>query len=137
MICYVPEIYIKKYKNSLVFFPTGKTLQIFIHIPQMSANLVHEYACSYHESRACMCVYVYVCVCVCGCGCVCVCVYVCVCDFSFYSNMHAQALLKALVYIILWSNYVMDVVNVVMFYLIIISDATNEFLPGDNKDLLN
>ena len=31
----------------------------------------------------------------------------------------------------------MDVVNVVMFYLVIIFDATNEFLPGDNKDLLN
>ena len=31
----------------------------------------------------------------------------------------------------------MDVVNVAMFYLVIISDITNEFLPGDNKDLLN
>ena len=31
----------------------------------------------------------------------------------------------------------MDVANVVMFYLVTISDATNEFLPGDNKDLLN
>ena len=39
---------------------------------------------------------------------------------------------------IIWSNYnVMDVVNVVMFYLAIISDVTNEFLPGDDKDLLN
>ena len=27
----------------------------------------------------------------------------------------------------------MDVVNVVLFYLEIISDATNELLPGDNK----
>ena len=31
----------------------------------------------------------------------------------------------------------MDVVNVVTFYLVITSDATNEFLPGDDKDLLN
>ena len=31
----------------------------------------------------------------------------------------------------------MDVVNVLMFYLVIISDSTNECLPGDNKDLLN
>ena len=39
---------------------------------------------------------------------------------------------------ILWFNYnVMDVVNVVTFYLVIISDATNEFLSGYNKDLLN
>ena len=30
-----------------------------------------------------------------------------------------------------------DVVNVVTFYLVIISDATNERLPGDNNDLLN
>ena len=39
---------------------------------------------------------------------------------------------------ILWVGYAfMDVVNVVMFYLVIISYAINEFLPGDNKDLLN
>ena len=51
--------------------------------------------------------------------------------------LHVKALLKALVYMILWLNYnVMDVVNVVMFYLVIISDATNEFLPTDDKDLL-
>ena len=31
----------------------------------------------------------------------------------------------------------MDVVYVVMFCLVIICDATNEFLPGDSKDLLN
>ena len=31
----------------------------------------------------------------------------------------------------------MDVVNVVMFYLVIISDTTNEFLPGNNTDLFN
>ena len=31
----------------------------------------------------------------------------------------------------------MDVLDVVMFYLVIIPDATNEFLPGDDKDLLN
>ena len=29
------------------------------------------------------------------------------------------------------------VVNVVVFYFVIISDATKEFLPGDNKNLLN
>ena len=39
---------------------------------------------------------------------------------------------------ILWFNYnIMDVVNVVMFYLITIPDATNEFLSGDNKSLSN
>ena len=54
----------------------------------------------------------------------------CVCSFF-------KALLNALVYMILWFNNVMDVVNIVMFYLVIISDATNVFLPGDNKDLLN
>ena len=31
----------------------------------------------------------------------------------------------------------MDVVNVVMLYLIIICNATNEFLLVNNKDLLN
>ena len=31
----------------------------------------------------------------------------------------------------------MDVGNVVMFYLVIISDTTNKFFPGDNKDLMN
>ena len=30
-----------------------------------------------------------------------------------------------------------DVVNANMFYLVIISDTTNEFLPGDYKDLQN
>ena len=39
---------------------------------------------------------------------------------------------------ILWFNYnVTDMVNAVKFYLVIISDATSESLPGDNKDLLN
>ena len=32
---------------------------------------------------------------------------------------------------------VMDVVHVVMSYLVIISDATDEYLPGDNEVLLN
>ena len=32
---------------------------------------------------------------------------------------------------------VVDVVNVVMFYLVSVSDTTNEFLPGYNEDLLN
>ena len=35
---------------------------------------------------------------------------------------------------IIWFNYNdMDAVHVLMFHLVIISDATNEFLPGDNK----
>ena len=47
-------------------------------------------------------------------------------------NLHVKALLKALVYMILWFNYnVKDVVYIVMFYFVIISDTTNEFLPGD------
>ena len=36
----------------------------------------------------------------------------------------------------LWFDFYimsMDVVNVVIFYLINISDTTNDFLPGDNK----
>ena len=34
-----------------------------------------------------------------------------------------------------WSNYnVMDVINVVMLYVVIISDDTNEFLLCDIKD---
>ena len=38
----------------------------------------------------------------------------------------------------LWFNHnVMGEVNVVMFCLVVISDATNEFLPGDNEDSLN
>ena len=61
-------------------------------------------------------------------------VFCCCCFF----NLHAAVLLKALVSMISWSSYnVMDVVNVVMFYVVIISDATNGFLPGDNEDLLN
>ena len=48
--------------------------------------------------------------------------------------MHVKAFLKALEYTILWFNYdVMDDVNVVMFHLVIISDATNEFLPGQKR----
>ena len=43
-----------------------------------------------------------------------------------------------MMYMILWFNYnVMDVRNVVMFYLVSIADTTNEFLPADNTDLLN
>ena len=60
----------------------------------------------------------------------------CMCVCCFY--LHVKVLLKALVYMILWSNYnIVDVVNVIMFNLIIISDATNQFLPGDNRGLLN
>ena len=50
-------------------------------------------------------------------------------------DLHDMALLKALVYMIVCFNYdVIGVVNVVRFHLAIISDATNESLPGDNKD---
>ena len=31
----------------------------------------------------------------------------------------------------------MDLVNVVMFDLVIVSDTTTDFLPGDSEDLLN
>ena len=119
----------------------SKTLEIFNHNPQMSAKLVHGYACAYQESRACMgrvcvcvCVCVHVCHCVCGFGicCCCHCFFVLV-----FFCLHVKALLKALVYMISWITYnVMDALNVVMVYLVIISDAINEFLPGDNKDLL-
>ena len=38
---------------------------------------------------------------------------------------------------ILWLSYNdMNMVNVVPFYLVIILDATNEFLHGDNKDIV-
>ena len=37
----------------------------------------------------------------------------------------------------LWFNYVVDAINAVMYYLAIISDTTNDFLPGYNKDSLN
>ena len=50
--------------------------------------------------------------------------------------MHVKTLLKALLYTILWFNCVIDVVNVVMFNLVSISDTTNEFPLGENKDLL-
>ena len=82
----------------------------------------------------------------CVCVCVCVCVRVCVCVFCsilfiyLIFILHVKALLKASSYMIIWFHcniMPMDVVNVVMFYLVIISDATNEFLPGGNKDLLN
>ena len=39
---------------------------------------------------------------------------------------------------ILWFNSnAVDVVNAVIVYLLINTDATNAFLPGDYKDLLN
>ena len=51
-------------------------------------------------------------------------------------DLRVKALLKALVYMILLFNYIlMDVINVVMFYLVIISHATKECIPVDNKDL--
>ena len=82
----------------------------------------------------CVCVLVCACVCVCWFVCVCVGLCVCVCARTF---LHVKALLKALVYMIFSFNYIMDVVSVVVFYLVIISDATNEFPLGDDKDLLN
>ena len=55
---------------------------------------------------------------------VCVCVCVCVCVVFF--NLHVKALLEALVYHILWFDYhVVVMVNVVMFYLVVISEVTN------------
>ena len=90
-----------------------------------------------------VCVCMCVCLCVCACACVCVCTYVCVCVCNCsvcvcVLHLHVKALLKALECMILWFNYnAVDVVNVVMFYLVIISDTTSESLPGDYKDLLN
>ena len=67
--------------------------------------------------------------------CVCVCVFHLFIIFVF--TLHG-ALLKALVYMILLLNHnAMYVVTVAMFYLVIISDTTDEFLPGDDKDILN
>ena len=41
-------------------------------------------------------------------------------------------------YMISWFKHnAMDVESVVVHYLVFISDTTSEFLPGDNKDLLN
>ena len=45
-------------------------------------------------------------------------------------NVYVKALLEALVFMILWFDYnvmPMDVVNVVMFYSVIILGATNDF----------
>ena len=36
-----------------------------------------------------------------------------------------------------YNDMPMNVVHVVMCFLIIISNATNEFLPEDNKDIVN
>ena len=89
-----------------------------------------------NQSQSIDCVCVSVCVCVCLCVSVCVLFYIIL--FIFLLNLHVKALLKALVYIISWFDYnVIDVVNVVMFYLVIISEASNEFLHGDDKNLLN
>ena len=57
-----------------------------------------------------------------------------------FSKSAFKAVLKVLVYMIVWfdSNVMrVDVVNVVMFYFVIISDTMNKFLHWDNKDLLN
>ena len=76
---------------------------------------------------------------------VCVCVCVCVCVrwggggifFFFFFHLYVKALLQALSYrIIRFNSNVMDVVNVIIFYLVLSSDTTNEFLPGGNKDIL-
>ena len=90
------------------------------------------------RAHACLCVgtCTRVCVCVSACVCVCVCVCVCACVlrllFLFLFILHVWALLKALMYIILWFNHnVMDVVNVVMFHLVIISDTTNKCIPRE------
>ena len=55
-------------------------------------------------------------------------------------HIAACGVFAALVYMIIrFSYYVMpmDTVNVVMFNFVFISDAANEFIHGDNKDLLN
>ena len=77
------------------------------------------------------------------CVCVCVCVVagvrvdVCALEGEGVSNLHVKTFLKALVCMIIWITYnVMYVINV-MFYFVVISDATSEFFSGDNKDLLN
>ena len=55
----------------------------------------------------------------------------------FQKHLQAKALLKALMYMILWFNVTpMHVANVVLLHFVTISDATKEYLPGDNKDLL-
>ena len=71
-------------------------------------------------------VYWFVCVCVCGGG-------------GRWGggmlNLYIRAFLKTWVFTISWFDFnFMDVVKVVRFYLITISDDTNEFLPGDNND---
>ena len=71
-----------------------------------------------------------------GCVCVCVCVFI-LFDYIrlFFCNLHIKALLKTF---IVWFHYnAMDVINVVVFYLVIISDATNAFLHRDDQDPLN
>ena len=82
------------------------------------------------------------CVCVCVCArararvCVCVC-FLFVCLVGFFLLPHVKALLKALEYMIFWFNHsTMDGVIEIMFYLVIISYATNEFLPANNKGFL-
>ena len=53
-------------------------------------------------------------------------------------DLHVKALLKPPgVHDFIFIYNVMNVVNVVMFYLVIISDTINKFITGDNKDLLN
>ena len=86
------------------------------------AKLVRGYVCAYQKSRVCVCYSIFF--------------------FLFFFFYFLICMLrlseKHLWYMILWFNHnVMDVVNVFMFYLVTISDTTIDFLPGDNKDLLN
>ena len=53
-------------------------------------------------------------------------------------SLQIKAVLKAVVDVVLWYNHnVVDVINKGMSYLVITSDATSDFLRGDDKDLLN
>ena len=57
--------------------------------------------------------------------------------FRQFTQVGSLFLLKALMYKFIWFNHnVVDMVDVVMFYLVIIADATHDFLSGDHKDLL-
>ena len=70
----------------------------------------------------------------------CVCVYALACVCVFNLHIKAQGSLNSIGVhddSIMFYHNVVGVVNAVLFYLVIISDATNKFLHGDNKDFLN
>ena len=55
---------------------------------------------------------------------------------QWYSDHSSNVFRVFLKLRVTWCIYVMEVVNAVMLYLVITSDTTNEFLPGDNQHLL-